>query len=93
MAKIDSKMTQKSPKNNKSSQKWPKNDLKWPKNAHQLKKIAQIYLPHLPLFASLGTSMDELRRCTRQCCRRLSTSKTIKVLLCRAVMYSKANAQ
>ena len=29
-----------------------------------------------------GTSMDRLSRCTRQCHRRLSTSTTIKVLLC-----------
>ena len=41
------------PKNDPKLPKWPKNDPKWPKNKHKLKKIAQIYLQHLQLFASL----------------------------------------
>ena len=51
-------VTQNNPKWQKMTQngkkKWPKmakkNDPKWPKNWHQLKKIAQIYLQHLPPF-------------------------------------------
>ena len=46
-------MTQNDPKMTKNCPKWPKKDPKWPKKWHQLKKIAQIYQPHLPLFASL----------------------------------------
>ena len=46
-------MTQNCPNWPKNDPKLPKNDQKWPKNLHQLKKIAQIYLRHLQLFASL----------------------------------------
>ena len=50
------KMTKNCPKwpqNDPKLPKWPQNDPKWPKNYYQLKKIAQIYLQHLQLFASL----------------------------------------
>ena len=50
------KMTQNCPnwpKNYPKLPKWPKNDLKWPKNLHQLKKIAQIYLPLFNISATI----------------------------------------
>ena len=56
-------MTQNSPKMTQNGLKWPKNGPKWPEKwpkiaemAQKLalaKKIAEIYLPYLPLFASL----------------------------------------